>query len=96
MSKFFGTIERNLVSYSIISRFRVLNYPDQSEEDIQKKYIDIKNSLYDNSEKPKLLESDAGKVGSFIYYLNISDIRYIQKLSFRDIKKLFNKIYYQE
>jgi hypothetical protein len=37
MSKLFGTIERNLVSDSIISRFRVLNYPGQSEEDIQKK-----------------------------------------------------------
>jgi len=92
---FVGTIGRNLVPDSIISRFRVLNYPEQSEEDIQKICIDIKNSLYGEKEKQKFID-DAKKVGSFMYFLNKSDIRCVQKWSFRDIKKLFKRIYYQE
>jgi MoxR-like ATPase len=64
---FVGTIGRNLVPDSIISRFRILNL-----------CIDIKNSLLGkyNDEKTDI---EAEKLGLFMYNLNKSDIRCVQK-----------------
>ena len=93
---FIGTIGRNLIPDSINSRFRVFNYPEQDENEIQQICKDIKNDLYKQGEKKKFNDQDAEKVASFMFVLNNSDIKCIQKWSFRDIKKLFKRIHFQD
>ena len=93
---FVGTLGRNPIPESIASKFRIFDFPEQSEEDIQKICIEVKNGLYKKEEIKNFNDEDAKKVGSFMYHFNKTNIKYIPKWSYRDILKLFKRIHFQD
>ena len=75
IEKFLGTTGRNSVPDSIISRFRIFNYPEQSKELFQKICIEIRKSLYKKGEKSMIFkDNDAKNVASFMFFILISQI----------------------
>ena len=103
-----GTLGRNKLPDLIESSLREFTYPShikktseeikEIENDVENICSEINNSLKeenkDDVEKP-VLEGDAKKIGKFMLKFNQLNKNYIQPLSFRDIKKILKRIYYQ-
>ena len=104
-----GTLGRNKLPDLIESSLREFTYPShikKTSEEIKKKIendvenicSEINNSLKEENKddvKKLVLEGDAKKIGKFILKFNQLNKNYIQPLSFRDIKKILKRIYYQ-
>ena len=103
-----GTLGRNKLPDLIESSLRELIYPSHikktSEEikviesDVKNICVEINNSL--KKENKKIVEKpisdlEAKNIGVFMLKFNQLNKNYIQPLSFRDIKKIFRRIYYQ-
>ena len=103
-----GTLGRNQLPPLIESSLKEFVYPSHIrktieeirtiEKDVQNICEEINNSFYNELEKDKLNIKDveAQNVGIFMLKFNQLDKNYIQPLSFRDIKKIFKRIYYQK
>ena len=102
-----GTLGRNQLPPMIEYSLREYIYPshikktteeiESIENDVKNICVEINNSFYDEYEKENrnLDDEEAKKVGIFMLKFNQFDKNYIQPLSFRDIKKIFKRIYYQ-
>ena len=103
-----GTLGRNKLPDLIESSLREFTYPShikktseeikEIENDVENICSEINNSLKEENKddvKKLVLEGDAKKIGKFILKFNQLNKNYIQPLSFRDIKKILKRIYYQ-
>ena len=103
-----GTLGRNQMPPLIEFSLKELIYPSHIrktfeeikiiEKDVQNICMEINNSFYNeydekNKEKNNI---EAQNVGEFMLKFNQLDKNYIQPLSFRDIKKIFKRIFYQK
>ena len=96
-----GTLGRNAIPSSIASRFRYFDYPELSEEEIKQLCFEKRIGLYSKEEADKLKSDkkfvqDSMNLGRFMIALNNLKQRVIPKWSFRDITKIFQRIYKQE
>ncbi|KAK8854131.1 hypothetical protein M9Y10_016685 [Tritrichomonas musculus] len=92
-----GTIGRNAIPSSIASRFRVLYYPVQQEEEVSTICVDISRSFYDNSNiAPSFSLDDARNVGKYMIRLNQEKQKIIHQWSLRDVTKIFKRIHHQD
>ena len=94
-----GTEGRNILPYTIQKRLKILKYPNPEDDDILKICKDIKNIIY--IKKDSNNEDDV-KLGKFYLEYNKKILEYnkenninLPQLSFRDIKKIFKRIEYQ-
>ena len=103
-----GTLGRNKLPDLIESSLREFTYPShikktseeikEIENDVENIWSEINNSLKEENKddvKKPVLEEDAKKIGKFMLKFNQLNKNYIQPLSFRDIKKILKRIYYQ-
>ena len=102
-----GTLGRNQLPPLIESSLKEFIYPSHIkktteeieiiEKDVQNICIEINNSFYNELEKENknISDEEAKNIGKFMLKFNQLDKNYIQPLSFRDIKKIFKRIYYQ-
>ena len=103
-----GTLGRNQLPPLIESSLKEFIYPSHIrktieeikiiEKDVQNICVEINNSFYNEYEKEdkNIKDIEAQNVGIFMLKFNQLDKNYIQPLSFRDIKKIFKRIYYQK
>ena len=102
-----GTLGRNQLPPLIESSLREFTYPSHIkktneeiqiiENDIQNICVEINKCIQKEYSKTKILdEKQAKNIGKFMLKFNRLDKNYIQPLSFRDIKKIFKRIYYQK
>ena len=103
-----GTLGRNKLPDLIDNSLREFTYPShikktseeikQIENDVESICLDINKSLKeDNKDKVKkyITDPEAKNIGKFMLKFNQLNKNYIQPLSFRDIKKIFRRVYYQ-
>ena len=102
-----GTLGRNKLPDLIEYSLRELVYPShikKTSEEIKEIEVDVKsickeinNSLKEENKEVKkiITDAEAGNIGLFMLKFNQLNKNYIQPLSFRDIKKIFKRIYYQ-
>ena len=103
-----GTLGRNQMPPLIESSLREFIYPshikktteeiESIENDVQNICKEINDSFYNEYEKEhkNIKDEEAKNIGKFMLRFNQLDKNYIQPLSFRDIKKIFKRIYYQD
>ena len=94
-----GTEGRNILPYTIQKRLKILKYPNTDEDDILKICKDIKNIIYTKKDSNN---DDDIKLGKFYLEYNKEILEYnkinnvnLPQLSFRDIKKIFKRVEYQ-
>ena len=94
-----GTEGRNILPYTIQKRLKILKYPNPEDDDILKICKDIKNIIYTKKDSNN---DDDIKLGKFYLEYNKKILEYnkensinLPQLSFRDIKKIFKRIDYQ-
>ena len=86
-----GSEGRNKLPYTIQKRLKTLKYPNPDDEDILKICKDIKDNIYIKEDS----NDDDEKLGNFYLEYNKINNENLPKLSFRDIKKIFKRIEYQ-
>jgi len=103
-----GTLGRNQMPPLVEFSLKELIYPSHIrktieeikiiEKDVQNICVEINNSFYNEYDKidKKINDIEAQNVGEFMLKFNQLDKSYIQPLSFRDIKKIFKRIFYQK
>ena len=102
-----GTLGRNKLPDLIENSLREFTYPShikktseevrEIENDVQNICFDINKSLKEENKDAKrpITDIEAKNIGKFMLKFNQLNKNYIQPLSFRDIKKIFKRIYYQ-
>ena len=88
----FGTEGRNSLPYSIQKRLKTIKYPNPEDNDILEICKGIKNNIYTIKDSKN---DDDVKLGKFYLEYNKIDNENLPHLSFRDIKKIFKRIEYQ-
>ena len=103
-----GTLGRNKLPDLIENSLREFTYPShikkiseeikEIENDVQNICLDINKSLKEENKSKVnkfIKDEEAKNIGKFMLKFNQLNKNYIQPLSFRDIKKIFKRIYYQ-
>ena len=105
-----GTLGRNRLPPLIESSLREFVYPshikktteeiEMIENDVKSICVEINDSFYKEYKKEekatkKIIDDEAKNIGIFMLKFNQLDKNYLQPLSFRDIKKIFKRVYYQ-
>lgn len=103
-----GTLGRNKLPDLIEYSLREFSYPShikksteeikEIEKDVEIICFEINNSLKKENKNQifrPITDKEARNLGKFMLKFNQLNKNYLQPLSFRDIKKIFNRIYYQ-
>ena len=103
-----GTLGRNKLPDLIENSLREFIYPShikktkeeikQIENDVESICFDINKSLKEENKNDVvkfITDKEAKNIGKFMLNFNQLNKNYIQPLSFRDIKKIFRRVYYQ-
>ena len=89
-----GTIGRNEIPNKLLNKLKMIEYPEQNENDILPIILELKNNIYKNYDENN---EDEIKLGQFFVSFNQDiDKKLMNQLSLRDIIKILKRVEYQK